>query len=127
MGRPKGTLWLYGYRISPEQALKHGLISPHVKFSHMDKTGEDAGESAHGYLRVEYPLPEIVEGFRCLNENCITRRTDIARPIFRVHGEKGRETPDHYADAGLECISCGDRVTAKEMVQACYGSLVLHR
>lgn len=126
MVRPKGTIWLFGYDVLPKQAAKHGIVSACSRFSYMRKAGEDLSDpSTKGYWRVEYPLPLFLEGtFTCLNPNCITHRSKV-KPVFRVEGQKGEVGEGFWPEVGLECIYCGQLMSAQEAVEHDFGNLIL--
>jgi len=121
MGR-KGALWAYGYNVGHVLAAKHGLISPHVRFSCMHADDPDNPD----YMRIEYDLPSHVEGFSCLNDNCISRRGECTSTSYEVSGKKGEATPDGYANAGLSCIYCESKYTAREVVVHDFGQFVVN-
>ena len=119
----KGTIAIFGAYAPPLAAAIHGLVSPGVRFSIMKKT--ELGPNGEGsYQRVEYPLPEFVEVFDCLEPRCITNRTGTAKCIHRVTGKKGEVDGDNWPKVGMECVSCETRNTAREVVMHKYGSLV---
>ncbi len=126
MGRLKGTIWLWDYKIPPALAAKHGVISACCRLSHMDKRGEKADDqTTKGYTRVEYPLPPFIEGtFDCLNPNCITRRSKSVVPVFVVEGKKGEVGKDNWPTCGLSCIYCGYPMSVEEAVKSRYGYLI---
>lgn len=116
----KGTIAMFGTHVDPLTASVHGLISPGVRFSIMRKDSLGPDEIG-SYQRVEFPLPEFIDGFDCLEPKCMTNRRGTAECIHRVTGEKGVANKDGWPKASMECVFCEARHSAKEVVLHKFG------